>query len=233
MAPNHPIPTTPHKNPMGPTAKLPHAPPITRPSSGQNSPNNFALLQHSVKCDMHQVILVVLRLPLFALAVIGFCRVAAGIPGTRADCAQYLGTMQLANFLHIAEQKGLFNSLTATLPVINCSKTNNSIDIQSFLMFADAILQIKKNQREVQCQWEAEVQYQWEAEELKWQTQDQDVDMLGLPSIHSGKQRANTKPDSKHKPKKLRVLPAFSHLKPGSKAMLLLLSQVDATLEAV
>ncbi|KAG5730695.1 hypothetical protein E4T56_gene4154 [Termitomyces sp. T112] len=175
MAPNHPIPTTPHKNPMGPTAKLPHAPPITRPSSGQNSPNNFALLQHSVKCDMHQVILVVLRLPLFAQAVIGFCRVAAGIPGTRADCAQYLGTMQL-----------------------------------------------------------------WEAEELKWQTQDQDVDMLAYKLnllVHCFNALSlflsQTKPDSKHKPKKLRVLPAFSHLKPGSKAMLLLLGQVDATLEAV
>ncbi|KAG5332101.1 hypothetical protein C0989_007252, partial [Termitomyces sp. Mn162] len=100
-------------------------------------------------------------------------------------------------------------------------------------MFADAILQIKKNWQEVQCQWEAEVQHQWEAEELKQQTQDQDVDMLGPPSIHSGKRQANTEPDSKPKPKKLKVLPAFSNLKPGSEGMLLLLGQVNATLEAV
>ncbi|KAG5333149.1 hypothetical protein C0989_006210, partial [Termitomyces sp. Mn162] len=66
MAPNHPIPTTPRKNPMGSTAKLPCTPPTTCPSSSQNLPNNFALLQHSVKHDMHQVILVVLQLPLFA-----------------------------------------------------------------------------------------------------------------------------------------------------------------------
>ncbi|KNZ71328.1 hypothetical protein J132_00028 [Termitomyces sp. J132] len=80
--------------------------------------------------------------------------------------------------------------------------------------------------------------------------------MLGPPSICSGKQQANislaykldllvhhfntlslflsqTKPNSKPKPKKLKVLPAFSNLRPGSKAVLLLLSQVDATLEAV
>ncbi|KAG5332100.1 hypothetical protein C0989_007251 [Termitomyces sp. Mn162] len=134
MAPNHPIPTTPCKNPVGPTTKLPCTPPTTCPSSGQNSPNNFALLQHSVKCDTHQVILAVLQLPLFTQAVIGFCGVAAGIPGTWADCTQYLGTMQLcfadqADFPCIAKQKGLFDSLTATLPVINHSATNDSISI--------------------------------------------------------------------------------------------------------
>ncbi|KAG5348740.1 hypothetical protein C0989_008554 [Termitomyces sp. Mn162] len=102
------------------------------PSSGQNSPNNFALLQHSVKHDMHQVILAVLQLPLFAQAIIGFCRVVVGIPDFQADHAQYLGTMQL----------------------------------------------------------------------LKHQTQDQDVDML-------------------------------ANLKPGSKAVLLLLGQVDAALKAI
>ncbi|KNZ81352.1 hypothetical protein J132_01266 [Termitomyces sp. J132] len=43
MAPNHLIPTMPHKNPVGPAAKLPCALPITHPSSGQDSPDNFAL----------------------------------------------------------------------------------------------------------------------------------------------------------------------------------------------
>ncbi|KAG5348653.1 hypothetical protein C0989_009174 [Termitomyces sp. Mn162] len=161
MPPNHLIPTTPCKNPAGPATKLPRAPPTARPSSGQDSPDNFALLQHSVKCDMQQVILAVLQLPLFAQAIIGFCRVAAGIPGTWADHARYLGTMQLrfadqADFPRIAEQKGLFDSLTTTLPVINCNVTNNSTDVQSFLTFADAILQIKKNCRKVQHQREAE-----------------------------------------------------------------------------
>ncbi|KAG5349085.1 hypothetical protein C0989_006107 [Termitomyces sp. Mn162] len=225
MAPNHPIPTTPCKNPIGPAAKLPHAPPTTCPSSGQNSPDNFALLQCSVKCDMHQVILAVLQLPLFTQAVIGFCRVAAGIPGTWADCTQYLSTMQLcfadqANFPHIAKQKGLFNSLTATLPVIDCSATNNSIDVQSFLTFADAILQIEKNQQEVQCQQEAEVQ-------------SYKLDLLAHCFDTLSLFLSQTEPNGKPKPKKLKVLPAFSHLKPGSKAMLLLLGQVNATLEAV
>ncbi|KAG5348735.1 hypothetical protein C0989_008580 [Termitomyces sp. Mn162] len=175
MAPNHPIPTAPRKNPVGPAAKLPRTPPTARSSSGQNSPDNFALLQRSVKRDAHQVILAVLQLPLFAQAVIGFCRVAAGIPGTQADHAQYLGTMQLrfadqADFPRIAKQKGLFDSLTATLPVIDRDAANDSTDIQSFLTFADAILQIEKNCREVQRQREAE--------ELKRRTQGQDVDML-------------------------------------------------------
>ncbi|KAG5331653.1 hypothetical protein C0989_007697 [Termitomyces sp. Mn162] len=238
MAPNHLIPTAPRKNPMGPAAKLPCAPPTAHPSSGQDSPDNFALLQRSVKRDAQQVILAVLQLPLFAQAIIGFCRVAAGMTGTRADRAQYLGTMQLrfadqANFPRIAKQKGLFDSLTTTLPVINRNVANNSTDVQSFLTFADAILQIEKNHREVQRQWEAEVQCQQEAEELKWRTQDQDVNMLGLPLIRSGKRRANTEPDGKPKPKKLKVLPAFSNLKPGSEAVLLLLGQVNAALETV
>ncbi|KNZ74852.1 hypothetical protein J132_05939 [Termitomyces sp. J132] len=238
MAPNHLIPTAPCKNPMGPTAKLPHAPPTACPSSGQDSPNNFTLLQRSVKRDAQQIILAVLQLLLFAQAVIGFCRVTAGIPGTQADRAQYLGTMQLvsslfvfsfpsssffspifsslqrftdqADFLCIAEQKGLFDSLTTTLPVINCNAANNSTNIQSFLTFADAILKIKKNHHKVQHQQEAEVQHQQEAEvqcqreaeELKRRTQDQDVNML-------------------------------ANLKPGSEAMLSLLSQVDAALETV
>ncbi|KAG5323467.1 hypothetical protein C0989_012255 [Termitomyces sp. Mn162] len=171
MAPNHPIPTAPRKNPVGPAAKLPRVPPTARSSSVQNSPDNFALLQRSVKRDAHQVILAVLQLPLFAQAVIGFCRVAAGIPGTQADRARYLGTMQLrfadqADFPRIAEQKGLFDSLTATLPVIDRDAANDSTDIQSFLTFADAILQIEKNRREVQRQREAEVQRQREAEEV-------------------------------------------------------------------
>ncbi|KAG5349140.1 hypothetical protein C0989_005644 [Termitomyces sp. Mn162] len=80
MALNHPIPTTPCKNLVGPAAKLP----------------------------------LVLQLPLFTQAVIGFCGIAAGIPGTWADHAQYLSTMQLhfadqADFLCITEQKGLFD----------------------------------------------------------------------------------------------------------------------------
>ncbi|KAG5347323.1 hypothetical protein C0989_012250 [Termitomyces sp. Mn162] len=71
-----------------------------------------------------------------------------------------------ADFPRIAEQKGLFDSLTATLPVIDRDAANDSTDIQSFLTFADAILQIKKNCREVQRQREAEVQRQREAEEV-------------------------------------------------------------------
>ncbi|KNZ77514.1 hypothetical protein J132_05262 [Termitomyces sp. J132] len=229
MAPNHLIPTAPCNNPVGPATKLPRAPPTTHPSSGQDSPDNFALLQRSVKRDAQQVILAVLQLPLFAQAIIGFCRVTAGIPGTQADRAQYLGTMQLrfanqADFPCIAKQKGLFDSLTATLPVINRNAANNSTDVQSFLMFADTILKIKKNHRKVQHQWEAE---------LKQRTQDQDINMLGPPPICSGKWRANTEPDGKPKPKKLKVLPAFSNLKPGSEAMLLLLGQVNTALETV
>ncbi|KNZ73416.1 hypothetical protein J132_05467 [Termitomyces sp. J132] len=247
MAPNHLIPTAPRKNPAGPAAKLPRAPPTAHPSSGQDSPDNFALLQRSVKRDTQQVILAILQLPLFAQAIIGFCRVAAGIPGTRADRAQYLGTMQLrfadqADFPHIAEQKGLFDSLTATLPVIDCNVANNSTDVQSFLTFADAILQIEKNCREVQRQREAEVQCQQEAEAQRQREaeEDQDVDMLAYKLDLLAHRfdilsllLSQTEPDGKPKPKKLKVLPAFSNLKPGSEAVLSLLGQVDAALETV
>ncbi|KAG5349892.1 hypothetical protein C0989_001378 [Termitomyces sp. Mn162] len=157
MSSNFSTPTVPHRTPTGPAARLPCAPLTACPSSGLNLPDNFVLLQCSIKCDTHQVILVVLQLPLFAQTIIGFCRVVAGIPETQADCAQYLGTMQL----------------------------------------------------------------------------DPDVDMLGPSSICSGKCQANTDPVGKPKPKTIKVLPAFANLKPGSKAVLSLLGQVDAALKAI
>ncbi|KAG5350166.1 hypothetical protein C0989_012428 [Termitomyces sp. Mn162] len=180
MAPNHPIPTIPCKNPMGPATKLPHVPPTAHPSSGQNLPDNFALLQCSVKHEMHQVILAVLQLSLFDQAIISICGVAVGIPGSWADCTKYLSTIQLcfadqANFLSIAEQKSLFDSLTATLSAINHSAINDSIDVQAFLSLT-LFSKLKKIGRR---------------SNLKQQTQDQDVDMLGPLSIHSGKGQAN------------------------------------------
>ncbi|KAG6860074.1 hypothetical protein C0995_016159 [Termitomyces sp. Mi166 len=60
-------------------------------------------------------------------------------------------------------------------------------------------------------------------------TKDKDVDMLGLLST---KHKANADPDGKPKIKKVKVFPAFANHTPGSDAVLALLSQVDATLEA-
>ncbi|KNZ76600.1 hypothetical protein J132_09344 [Termitomyces sp. J132] len=160
MALNLSIPTTPCRTPTGPAARLPHATSSAQPSPPQSSSDHFGLLKLSVKHDTHQVILAILQFPTFTQAIISMCRIASSFNGSRADCAQYLGTMQLcfanqANFPHITEQKGLFDSLSDILPILDHGATSNSANVESFLTFADTITQIKKNCCEAQRKYKA------------------------------------------------------------------------------
>ncbi|KAG5332686.1 hypothetical protein C0989_006721, partial [Termitomyces sp. Mn162] len=98
---------------------------------------------------------------MFAQAIISICGVASTFSGSGADFTQYLGTMQLhfanqANFLHIAKQKGLFDSLSNILPTLNCGTANISANMQFFLTFANVVTQIEKNHGELQCKCKAE-----------------------------------------------------------------------------
>ncbi|KAG5722762.1 hypothetical protein E4T56_gene7952 [Termitomyces sp. T112] len=92
-------------------------------------------------------------------------------------------------------------------------------------MFADAIILINNTHHEMQCKHELE--------EQKHCAKDQDIEMLGPPTLHSSKQKANTEIDGKHKPKKVKVTPSVTNYKLGSETALLLLGQVDATLKAI
>ncbi|KAG5349139.1 hypothetical protein C0989_005643 [Termitomyces sp. Mn162] len=94
----------------------------------------------------------------------------------------------------------------------------------------------------LQHQQEAEVQHQQEAEELKWHTQDQDVNILAYKldllaycfgTLNLFLSYPQAKPDGKPKPKKVKVILAYANLKPGSEAVLLLLGQINAALKAV
>ncbi|KAG5718378.1 hypothetical protein E4T56_gene8310 [Termitomyces sp. T112] len=96
------------KTPTSPAARLPHPSISANASPFQILHNNFGLLKHSIKCDANQAIQAILQSLSFAQAVIRVCGVARGFSGSSADCAHYLGTMQLqfanqANCLCIAD----------------------------------------------------------------------------------------------------------------------------------
>ncbi|KAG6897252.1 hypothetical protein C0995_010680 [Termitomyces sp. Mi166 len=106
---------------------------------------------------------------------------------------------------------------------LDCGAANDSFDVKAFFSFADAIIRIETNCREAGKR---------EVEELCCCTKDKDMDMLGPSSAHSTKRKANADPDGKPKTKKVKVSPALANHTPGSDAVLALLSQVNATLEA-
>ncbi|KAG5719764.1 hypothetical protein E4T56_gene18548 [Termitomyces sp. T112] len=125
-------------------------------------PDFYGMLQHAVKQDAHQVILAVLQHPLFAQAVIGLCNTAAAFSSTPADCARYLGSIgwtfaDQADFPLLANQKGLYDTLSATLDVLNHKAATDSTAINLFFVFADAIIKAKNNCHELQHQCKASV----------------------------------------------------------------------------
>ncbi|KAG6899614.1 hypothetical protein C0995_005398 [Termitomyces sp. Mi166 len=65
------------------------------------------------------------------------------------------------------------------------------------------------------------------------QNKDCDVEMLSLLATCVSKHKANGDPDSKPKPKKVKVTLTLANYKPSSDAVLALLGQVDAALDAV
>ncbi|KAG5720060.1 hypothetical protein E4T56_gene5647 [Termitomyces sp. T112] len=144
--------------------------------------------------------------------------VPCGSPWLSSLIGQWIGMhfADQADFPRITEQKGLFDSLATILPTLDCGAAHDSADVQALLTFANAITQIEKNHQEAQRKCEAKE---------KRHTKDQDIKMLGLSAACFGKCKAN--------PKKIKVIPAYANLKPGSKAVLLLLGQINAALKAV
>ncbi|KAG5333123.1 hypothetical protein C0989_006270 [Termitomyces sp. Mn162] len=183
------VPTAPCKMPSSKVVRpqvvittSPH--PTPAPHHMPSPPNFYGMLQHAVKRDAHQVILAALQHPLFAQAVIGLCNTAAAFSSTPADCTRYLGSIgwtfaDQANFPLLADQKGLYDTLSATLDVLNCKAATDSTAVNSFFVFADAIIKTANNHHELQCQCEAAAKQCHERE-------DHDIKML-----------ANYKPGSK------------------------------------
>ncbi|KAG6875393.1 hypothetical protein C0993_009443 [Termitomyces sp. T159_Od127] len=122
-------------------------------------PDFYGMLKQAMKKNANQVILAILQCPLFAQAVINLCNTAKVFPGTPADHAQFLGMtswcfVNQANFLILADQKGLFNTLSAILPLLNHQANVDSGDVKAFFAFANAIIQLKTDCQEAQCQWD-------------------------------------------------------------------------------
>ncbi|KAG5331323.1 hypothetical protein C0989_008189, partial [Termitomyces sp. Mn162] len=149
-----------------------------------------------------------------------------------------------ADFPLLADQKGLYDTLSATLVILDHKAAADSAAVNSFFVFTNAIIKTENNHHELQHQCEAAAK---QCHECK----DHNIKMLGPSSTHSSKQKANSKLDGKSKPKKVKITPlsvclshpfflsgsfilliALANYKPGSKTTLLLLGQIDALLEA-
>ncbi|KAG6882982.1 hypothetical protein C0992_010066 [Termitomyces sp. T32_za158] len=154
-----------------------------------------------------------------------------------------------ADFPVLADQKGLSETFSTILPLLDRRAADESPDVKAFFTLADAIIAIEAGRR---------VARQKEVEEARRRAQDKDVVMLGPSSSPATKRKANvslaskldvisrrldalnltlvspqTEPDGKPKPKKVKVTPSVAGYKTGSELALLLLGQVDATLESV
>ncbi|KAG6871342.1 hypothetical protein C0995_005840 [Termitomyces sp. Mi166 len=209
-------PTGPHKTQNSVVAKPSH-PSFAMEAVATTPPDNYGLLK-----------------PTCLNRSAGLTKVFSG---TGMDQACFLGTLQLhfadqANFSHIADQQGLYEALVSTMQCLDHGATNDSLDVKAFFSFADAIIWIETNHCEA-CKREVE--------ELCCCTKDKDVDMLALKlnslahhfdTLSFSLSRTQADPNSKPKTTKVKVSPALANHTPSSNAVLALLSQVDATLEA-
>ncbi|KAG6894343.1 hypothetical protein C0992_006514, partial [Termitomyces sp. T32_za158] len=211
----------------------------------------FSLMKQAVKPDGQQAIIAILHNSTFAQATKGFCDTTCLFPVTPTDRTRYLGSIgwhfsDQTDFPCIANQKGLYKTLVSMLPTLDQAAADNSLEIKVFFTFADAIVTIETNHCDA---------HQRKAEDC---AKEKDVVMLGPSSSPATKRKANmssatkldvisrhldvltlmlvspqTDPDGKPKPKKVKVTPSIASYKTGSELALLLLGQVDATLESV
>ncbi|KNZ75835.1 hypothetical protein J132_01584 [Termitomyces sp. J132] len=238
------VPTAPRKMPPPKVGRpqvvittSPRPTPVRRHTP--SPPDFYGMLQHAVKRDAHQVILAVLQRPLFAQAVIGLCNTAAAFSSTPADRARYLGSIgwnftDQADFPLLADQKGLYNALSATLDVLDRDAAADSAAVNSFFIFADAIIKTEDNRRELQRQREA-------AAKQRRKREDRDIEMLAshldllahrFDTLNLFLSSPQSELDGKPKPKKVKITPSVANYKLGGETALYLLGQVDALLEA-
>ncbi|KNZ82285.1 hypothetical protein J132_03801 [Termitomyces sp. J132] len=238
------VPTAPRKMPPPKVGRpqvvittSPRPTPVRRHTP--SPPDFYGMLQHAVKRDAHQVILAVLQRPLFAQAVIGLCNTAAAFSSTPADHARYLGSIgwnfaDQADFPLLADQKGLYNALSATLDVLDRDAAADSAAVNSFFIFADAIIKTEDNRRELQRQREAAAKQRREREDRNIEMLASRLDLLAhrFDTLNLFLSSPQSELDGKPKLKKVKITTSVANYKPGGETALYLLGQVDALLEA-
>ncbi|KNZ72550.1 hypothetical protein J132_02708 [Termitomyces sp. J132] len=172
-------------------------------------------------------------------AVIGLCNTAAAFSSTPTDCARYLGSIgwtftNQANFPLLADQKGLYDTLSATLDVLNCKAATDSAAINLFFVFANAIIKTENNCCELQRQCEAAAKQCCKHEDHNIKMLASHLDLLAhcFDTLNLFLSSPQSKLDSKSKPKKVKITPSVANYKPGRETALLLLGQINALLEA-
>ncbi|KNZ71916.1 hypothetical protein J132_05190 [Termitomyces sp. J132] len=131
-----------------------------------------------------------------------------------------------ADFAHIADQSGLPGLLSNTLKLPS-SAWGVSAAAKAFSSFANAIVIIDNKHQELCCK-----SVKLRIMTLLWLLTILILThQLNTLSLHLT--LSQTEIDGKHKPKKVKVTPSVANYKSGSKTALLLLGQVDATLEAI
>ncbi|KAG5729990.1 hypothetical protein E4T56_gene20178 [Termitomyces sp. T112] len=205
--------------------------PTPAPCHMPSPPDFYGMLWHAVKQDAHQVILAVLQCPLFAQATF---------------------TNQ-ADFPLLADQKGLYDTLSATLVILDHKAAADSAAVNSFFVFTNAIIKTENNHHELQHQCEAAAKQCHECKDHNIKMLASHLDLLAhcFDTLNLYLSSPQSKLDGKSKPKKVKITPlsvclshpfflsgsfilliALANYKPGSKTTLLLLGQIDALLEA-
>ncbi|KAG5349983.1 hypothetical protein C0989_000915, partial [Termitomyces sp. Mn162] len=122
----------------------PHAAAVL-PTAPSEPPDHVALFNCLVKCSASDIIVAVLHYPALASTLMGCISAAKALPLGMADCTCFISAVNLADFPQIAEQQGLFNTLSALIKsnILDRSVGKNSAPAKSFFTFADAIITIE------------------------------------------------------------------------------------------
>ncbi|KAG6880844.1 hypothetical protein C0993_004035, partial [Termitomyces sp. T159_Od127] len=108
-----------------------------------------------------------------------------------------------ADFLVLADQKGLFDALSMILPLLDCQAGADLGNVKAFFAFADAIVQLELNCQEAQQQRDLQEVIFFllilqsfltdlsSSQKQRRSQADHDIEMLGSSTARSSKQKAN------------------------------------------
>ena len=168
----------PNSTPTGPRNPI-HSVPVR--GTAALPPNNHTLLKCSIKHNKNNVIVAVLQFPPFVQALTGIFASAQQLPISTADCARFLGTLNLVfysliflrsfsinifpsqhfadqvDFPRIADQRRFPETLSTLLQVLNCATAKDSPDVKALFTFIDAIIFIEATRCEA-CRKEEEAE---------------------------------------------------------------------------
>ncbi|KNZ78263.1 hypothetical protein J132_01242 [Termitomyces sp. J132] len=212
----------------------PHAA-VALPTIPSEPPDHVALFNRLVKQSASDVIVAVLHYPALASALMGHISAAKALPHGTADYTHFMSAVNLADFLQITEQQGLFDALSSLIQsnILDWSIGDNSAPVKAFFTFANAVITIEGHccntcQKELQelCHCAKNTDIRMIASKL---------DLLAYCLDNLTISHTPVQADPKGKPcaKKIKVLPSATSHKVGSKAALAVLFQVDMALDAM